>query len=182
METIGRQKERAHVGRTEDNVKELRERNWWISTCLVAASERFLKVHKQFCTSRWLGSVRWRPSACMPPEQQRFHGQTILNLQLPPYTQLKVNGLTSLNDGRFVTGANWQHFEHSTGGPQQFLIRVGPHDVDQSLWASAGQNDKLKKQQSKLFEFPQVSHVPSILHLSNKCYFLNKRTLCKLGM
>ncbi len=116
--------------------------------------------------------------------QQRFHGQPILNLQLPPSIQLKVNGLTSLNDGRFVTGANWQHFEHSTGGPQQFLICVGPHDVDQSLWASAGQNDKLKIQQSKLFEFTQVSHVPSILHLSNKCYFLNKRprTLCKLGM
>lgn len=52
METMGRQKERAHVGRTEDSVKELRERDRWIGTCLVAASERFLSVHKQFCTSR----------------------------------------------------------------------------------------------------------------------------------
>lgn len=102
-------------------------------------------------------------------KQQSFHGQTILNRQLPPSTKLKVNGLTSLNDGRFVTGANWQHFEHSTGGPQQFLICVGPHDVDQSLWASAGQNYKLKKTK------------PSILHLSNKSDFINKRqrTLCK---
>lgn len=53
-------------------------------------------------------------------------------------------GLTSLNNCRFVTGANWKNFEYSTGGPQQFLVGVGPHDVDQSLWASTGQNDKLK--------------------------------------
>lgn len=36
-------------------------------TCFVAASERFLRVQRQFWTKRWLGSVRWRPKACMPP-------------------------------------------------------------------------------------------------------------------
>lgn len=36
-------------------------------TCLVAASERFLRVQRQFWTRRWLGSVRWSPKACIPP-------------------------------------------------------------------------------------------------------------------
>lgn len=38
-----------------------------VFTCLVAASERFLRVQRQFWTRRWLGSVRWSPRACMPP-------------------------------------------------------------------------------------------------------------------
>lgn len=38
-------------------------------TCLVAASDKFLRVQRQFWTSLWLGSVRWRPRACIPPEQ-----------------------------------------------------------------------------------------------------------------
>lgn len=40
-----------------------------VLTCLVAASERFLRVQRQFWTRRWLGSVRWSPKACMPPTQ-----------------------------------------------------------------------------------------------------------------
>lgn len=38
-----------------------------VITCFVAASERFLRVQRQFWTRRWLGSVKWRPKACMPP-------------------------------------------------------------------------------------------------------------------
>lgn len=40
-----------------------------VVTCLVAASDKFLRVHRQFWTSLWLGSVRWSPSACMPPAE-----------------------------------------------------------------------------------------------------------------
>ena len=36
-------------------------------TCLVAASDKFLRVQRQFWTSLWLGSVRWSPRACIPP-------------------------------------------------------------------------------------------------------------------
>lgn len=36
-------------------------------TCLVATSERFLRVHRQFCTSLGLELVRCFPRACMPP-------------------------------------------------------------------------------------------------------------------
>lgn len=38
-------------------------------TCLVAASDKFLRVQRQFWTSLWLGSVRWSPRACIPPEK-----------------------------------------------------------------------------------------------------------------
>lgn len=52
---------------------------------------------------------------------------------------------TSLYDGRLVAWANREHLEHSACGPQQFLICEGPHDVDQGLGTTAGQNDQLKK-------------------------------------
>lgn len=51
---------------------------------------------------------------------------------------------TSLYDGRLVAWANREHLEHSACGPQQFLICEGPHDVDQGLGTTAGQNDQLK--------------------------------------
>ena len=38
-----------------------------IITCLVAASDKFLRVQRQFWTSLWLGSVRCSPRACIPP-------------------------------------------------------------------------------------------------------------------
>ena len=38
-----------------------------IRTILVAASERFLSVHRQFCTSLWLWCPRCIASACIPP-------------------------------------------------------------------------------------------------------------------
>lgn len=54
---------------------------------------------------------------------------------------------TSLYNGRFVAWTNREHLEHSTCGPQQFLICEGPHYVDQGLGTSAGQNDQLQPRQ-----------------------------------
>ncbi len=34
---------------------------------LVPASDRFLSVHRQFCTRRWLACPKWMARACMPP-------------------------------------------------------------------------------------------------------------------
>lgn len=53
--------------------------------------------------------------------------------------------LTSLHDGRLIARANREHFEHSAGGPEQLLVREGPHDVHQGLRATAGQNDELQR-------------------------------------
>lgn len=50
---------------------------------------------------------------------------------------------TSFYNGRFVTGADRQNFENTTRGPQELLVGVSPHDVDQCLGATAGQNDQL---------------------------------------
>ena len=57
---------------------------------------------------------------------------------------------TSLYDGGLIAGADRQHFEHSAGGPQgSFLVGVGPHDVDQSLRPTTGQDYQLEgKEQS----------------------------------
>lgn len=52
---------------------------------------------------------------------------------------------TSFYNGRLVAGANREHLEHSACGPQQLLIGEGPHDVDQSLGASTGQDDQLEQ-------------------------------------
>lgn len=55
---------------------------------------------------------------------------------------------TSFYNGRLVTGADWQNFENAACGPQQFFIGVSPHDVDQRLGASAGQDYQLHKKRS----------------------------------
>lgn len=48
-------------------------------TCFVAASDRFLRVQRQFWTRRWLGSVRWSPKACIPPGR-RYRFDTITQI------------------------------------------------------------------------------------------------------
>ena len=57
--------------------------------------------------------------------------------------------LTSLNYGRFVTGADREDFEDSAGGPQKLLVGVGPHDVHQRLGAATGQNDELQEEEEE---------------------------------
>ena len=52
--------------------------------------------------------------------------------------------LTSIHDGRFVAGADREHFEHAAGGPQELLIAVVPHDVDQALRTTVSQDDQLR--------------------------------------
>lgn len=42
-------------------------------TCLVATSERFRRVQRQFCTSLGLELVRCLPKACMPPARETRH-------------------------------------------------------------------------------------------------------------
>lgn len=42
-----------------------------IFTCFVAASDRFLRVHRQFCCKRWLEPCRCLPRACIPPEKTK---------------------------------------------------------------------------------------------------------------
>lgn len=49
--------------------------------------------------------------------------------------------LTSFDNSRLVTGTYRQHFKYTTSGPQQFLICVRPHDVDQSLGSSTSKDD-----------------------------------------
>lgn len=46
-------------------------------TCLVAASDKFLRVQRQFWTSLWLGSVRWSPRACMPPNRRKSRAHRV---------------------------------------------------------------------------------------------------------
>lgn len=53
--------------------------------------------------------------------------------------------LTGFDDCRFVAGANREDLEHSACGPQQFLVSEGPHDVDQGLGTTTGQNNQLQK-------------------------------------
>lgn len=48
---------------------------------------------------------------------------------------------TSFYNGGLVTGADRQNFENTTCGPQELLVGVSPHDVDQCLGATTGQND-----------------------------------------
>lgn len=48
-----------------------KERSLWTQTSLVAASDRFLSVHRQFCIRRWLEPVRCWPRACIPPAGNR---------------------------------------------------------------------------------------------------------------
>lgn len=51
--------------------------------------------------------------------------------------------LTRFNNGRLVTGADRQNFEDAARRPQQLLVGVSPHDVDQCLRAPTGQDDQL---------------------------------------
>lgn len=53
---------------------------------------------------------------------------------------------TSFYNGRLVAGADGQHFEHTACGPQQLLIGVSPHDVNQCLRATAGQDYQLHQE------------------------------------
>ena len=50
---------------------------------------------------------------------------------------------TSLHNGRLVAGTHGQHFEHAAGGPEQLLITVVTHDLDEGLGSSIGQDDEL---------------------------------------
>lgn len=56
---------------------------------------------------------------------------------------------TRFYNGRLVTGADRQNFKNTACGPQQLLIGVSPHDVDQCLGATAGQDDQLHKRTHK---------------------------------
>lgn len=51
---------------------------------------------------------------------------------------------TSLDDGGFVAGADGQHFENTACGPEQFLVCVCSHDVNQSLRSTTSQDDQLR--------------------------------------
>ena len=51
---------------------------------------------------------------------------------------------TGFHNGGLIAGADRQHFEHSACGPQQLLVSVGPHDVDQSLRPTTGQDYQLE--------------------------------------
>ena len=66
-------------------------------TCLVAASDKFLRVQRQFWTSLWLGSVRWRPSACMPPEESQTEVDVIRGTQKYFHCPIKFSWLNAMH-------------------------------------------------------------------------------------
>lgn len=120
----------------------------WTQTSLVAASDKFLRVHRQFSISRWLEPVRCLPRACIPPAGNRElrplrRSTTSLRLHCPvsshgvgtpseePPAHRQNTGLrTGLDNGRFVAGTHREDFEHTACGPQQLLVAVVSHDVD----------------------------------------------------
>lgn len=50
---------------------------------------------------------------------------------------------TSLYNGRFVAWAHREDFENTACGPQQLLIAVVPHDVNETFRTSVGKDDEL---------------------------------------
>ncbi|TNN71254.1 hypothetical protein EYF80_018602 [Liparis tanakae] len=65
-------------GRADCEQRARRERTReWPRTCLVAASDRFLRVHRQFCIRRGVEPERCLPRACIPPAERRQELQTV---------------------------------------------------------------------------------------------------------
>lgn len=50
---------------------------------------------------------------------------------------------TSLYNGRFVAGTHREDFENTACGPQQLLIVVVSHDVNEPLRTPVGKDDQL---------------------------------------
>ena len=95
--------------------------------------------HSPLCLSSYnhtehRGARRTEPGGWSgaPPPPTRLHG---------PSSRAAV--LTSLHNGRLVAGTYGQHFEHAAGGPEQLLITVVAHDLDEGLGSSIGQDDEL---------------------------------------
>lgn len=63
------------------------------------------------------------------------------------YTQVRTHkesiSHTGLYNGRFVAGTHREDFEHAACGPQQLLVAVVSHDVNQTLRTPVGKNDQL---------------------------------------
>lgn len=65
---------------------------------------------------------------------------------------------TSLYNGRFVAWAHREDFENTACGPQQLLIAVVPHDVNETFRTSVGKDDELwkRKREKRLCEYVWV--------------------------
>lgn len=50
---------------------------------------------------------------------------------------------TSLYNGGFVAGAHREDFEHTACGPQQLLVVVVSHDMNETFGAPVGKDDQL---------------------------------------
>lgn len=80
---------------------------------------------------------------------------------------------TSLYNGRLVTGAHRQNLEDTACGPQQLLIGISSHDVDECLGATTGQDYQLHKQKANkyvdLSVKSRVTHCSLDVHKSVSC-------------
>ncbi len=118
-------------------------------TCLVAASERFLRVQRQFWTRRWLGSVRWSPKACMPPAHtsQSTTNQFIASCQRTftlainhKYKMLKTSNnshiFTAIDETRTFTLMHFSLFCVSIPFLNHDYVRTSFYDGRLVAWAN----------------------------------------------
>ena len=76
----------------------------------MAASDKFLSVHRQFWTNLWLPCPRWLARACIPPEKRGFKRRLIRAYGYKTYFLLNlVLVLTIFNEGAYLIFKSISH-------------------------------------------------------------------------